>query len=283
MDTNCQHRFISIDDHEFCEVCLNAMPEKQMKHVVQFSGGVGSWACAKRVAARHGTANMVLLFADVKDEDEDLYRFIGEAAADIGVPLTVISDGRTPREVMRDERFIGNSRVDSCSKILKRALLDRWHRVNCDPAATVIYIGIDFSEEHRFVRYAKRVAPWVSEAPLCQAPYMDKEQIQAWLQACGIAPPRLYAMGFPHNNCGGACIKAGQAQWALLLEKKPDLYLSWEEWEEEMRVDVGDHSILRDRTGGKSRPLTLRNFRLKVETQQTFDRNEWGGCGCAIE
>lgn len=254
-----------------------------MKHVVQFSGGVGSWATAKRVAERHGTADMVLLFADVKDEDEDLYRFINEAAANVGVPLTVIADGRTPRQVMRDERFIGNSAMDPCSKILKRKLLDRWHKDNCDPTDTVLYIGIDFTESHRFERYAKRVAPWIAEAPMCEAPYLDKDGIHAWLATYGIAPPRLYAMGFPHNNCGGACIKAGQAQWALLLQKKPDLYLEWEDWEEGMRVDVGDHSILRDRSGGQSKPLTLRNFRLRVDAQQTFDKHEWGGCGCAIE
>ncbi len=29
----------------------------------------------------------------------------------------------------------------------------------------------------------------------------------------GIEPPRLYKMGFKHNNCGGACVKAGISQW----------------------------------------------------------------------
>ena len=33
--------------------------------VVMFSGGIGSWAAAKRVAEAHGTDDLVLLFADV--------------------------------------------------------------------------------------------------------------------------------------------------------------------------------------------------------------------------
>ena len=43
-----------------------------IKHLVMFSGGVGSWAAAKRVVERHGTEGVVLLFADTLIEDEDL-------------------------------------------------------------------------------------------------------------------------------------------------------------------------------------------------------------------
>jgi hypothetical protein len=60
-------------------------------HVVMFSSGAGSWAAARRVADQHGTENLALLFTDVKGnnpsphagEDEDNYRFLLEAAADI--------------------------------------------------------------------------------------------------------------------------------------------------------------------------------------------------------
>src|ERR1700743_2722315 len=108
-----------------------------MKHVVMFSGGLGSWAAAKRVAAQHGTADMVLLFTDVRMEDKDLYRFLGEAAANVGVPVTVLMEGRNPWHVFFDERFLGNSRVDPCSKILKRQTADNWLIANCDPADTI--------------------------------------------------------------------------------------------------------------------------------------------------
>ncbi len=50
-------------------------------HVVMFSGGAGSWAAAKRIAARP----LTLLFADTLIEDGDLYRFLDDAAADVGV------------------------------------------------------------------------------------------------------------------------------------------------------------------------------------------------------
>ena len=45
-----------------------------MKHVVMFSSGIGSWGAGKRVAAKHGKENTILLFMDTKIEDEDNYR-----------------------------------------------------------------------------------------------------------------------------------------------------------------------------------------------------------------
>lgn len=253
-----------------------------MKHVIMFSGGIGSWAAAKRVAQTHGIENLTLLFADTRAEDEDLYRFIDEAARNVGAPLTIIADGRTPWEVMSDERIIGNSRIDPCSKILKRKLLDRWRDEHCDPEDTVVYIGIDWTEVNRLNTTRSRTHPWRYEAPMCEPPYLTKPQMLGLAINEGIRPPRLYAMGFAHNNCGGVCIKAGQAQWALLWRTFPERYRKLEDWEEQMRARVGDHSILRDRRGGTSKPLTLRAFRARLEAQQEFDANDWGGCGCAL-
>src|ERR1019366_4527713 len=98
----------------------------EVEHVVMFSGGISSWAAARRVVERYGTARVTLLFADTLIEDHDSYRFLAESAYDLGLPVTRIADGRTPWEVFRDERFLGNSRIDPCSKILKRNLCARW-------------------------------------------------------------------------------------------------------------------------------------------------------------
>jgi hypothetical protein len=213
-----------------------------------------------------------------------LYRFLEEGAANIGVPVTRIAEGRTPRQVMSDENFIGNSRMDPCSRILKREFLDKWFDANCDPATTVRYIGIDWTEINRFTTFQRRMAPWITDAPLCtHEPPLGKAQAFAMLEKEGIKPPILNRLGFAHNNCGGACIKAGQAQWANLLKHIPETYASWETWEEGMIARKGNRSILRDRSGGESKPLTLRNFRLRVDNNQSYDIHDIGGCGCAID
>jgi hypothetical protein len=100
--------------------------------------------------------------------------------------------------------------------------------------------------------------------------------------AAGIEPPRLYKMGFHHNNCGGFCIKAGQAQFARLLTTMPERYARHERREQELRDYLGkDIAILRDRRGGDTKPMTLREFRERLEHDaKAFDSFDWGGCGC---
>jgi hypothetical protein len=257
-----------------------------MKHVVMFSGGVGSWMCAKRVAERHGTADLVLLFTDTMMEDPDLYRFLDEAAVNVGAPLVKIADGRTPWEVFKDERFLGNSRIDPCSKILKRQLADKWLAEHYDPAETTVYVGIDWSEEHRFTRLRERKAAqgWHYEAPLCGPPYVTKRSMFDALKAAGIAVPFLYTKGFSHNNCGGFCIKAGHGHYANLLKQLPERYAYHENQEQAFREFLDKPvSILTDTTGGTKKPLTLREFRIRIEAGGQVDMFDIGGCGCFAE
>lgn len=261
------------------------MSKATIQHLVSFSGGLCSWAAAKRVVERHGTEGVVLLFADTKIEDEDLYRFLRDATANIGVPLTTIAEGRTPWEVMHDERIIGGGMTgaDPCSKILKRKLLDKWFKENCSPDTTT-YVGLLWDEEHRLDRIRERCPERRWEAPMCDEPFLNKKQIQEWLEGEGIRLPRLYTLGFPHNNCGGFCVKAGQAQFALLHKTMPERFAFHEQKEREMREYLGkDYSILTYQHKRKKYFLPLSELRRRIEQQLPLDMFDWGGCGCAID
>jgi len=254
-------------------------------HVVHFSGGVGSWATAKLVhAAQHHGDTLVLLFADTLIEDQDTYRFLEAAAANVGAPLTRIAEGRTPWQVFKDEGFLANTRVDLCSRILKRDLLRNWLEANCDPATTVNYIGIDWTEIHRFQRARPRWEPWQLEAPLTET-FMTKADLLKWATAEGLPEQRLYRMGMPHANCGGGCVKAGQGHFAKLLREFPERFGEWEQQEQEVRDHLGkDVAILRDRRGGDTTPMTLQQLRHRLDTQpDQLDLFDFGGCGCAID
>ncbi len=185
------------------------------RHVVMFSGGVGSWAAAKRVAERHGTADLTLLFTDTKIEDRDLYRFLNMAARNVyqNAPMNLvrIAEGRTPWQVFRDNKMIGNTNADLCSRILKREVGDKWLAEHCNQADTTIYLGIDFTEAHRFDngerggakhRYAR--LGWRSEAPLCDPPYINKRDMLTMARANALPVSRAYAQGFAHDNCFSA-------------------------------------------------------------------------------
>ena len=247
-----------------------------------FSGGVGSWGAARRAAAKYGRENLTLLFADTKIEDPDLYRFLDEAAADIGAPLVKIADGRTPFDVFRDHRYLGNSRIAPCSRVLKQEPTRKWMEENASDA--VVILGIDWTEEHRLAGARKGWAPFQVEAPLCERPLVMKPDLLDELEARGIRRPALYREGFVHNNCGGGCVRSGIGQFAHLYRTRPMTFMTWEDAEADMRAFLGgDVSILRDRTRGKTRPMTLRELRNRLAAQPSmFDGEDWGGCGCFV-
>ena len=249
------------------------------RHVVLFSGGAMSWAAARRVVDS-GAAHVTLLFTDTLTEDEETYSFLDAAAADLGLPVTRLADGRDIWQVFRDERFLGNTRADPCSRILKRELSRRWIEANCDPEHTTIVLGFDWTEVHRLERARRAWAPWPIEAPMTQRPYRVKAEVLADLEARGIPQQRLYRLGMDHANCGGGCVKAGQSHFAKLLDVFPARYAEWEANEQSIRDDLGDVSILRDRTDGETTPLTLRDLRERIEAGQSIPLWDIGGCAC---
>jgi len=253
------------------------------RHVVMYSGGVGSYVAAKRVVHRVGPQAVTLLFCDTRMEDEDTYRFLRDGARALGAELIEIADGRDIWQVFRDKRYLGNTRVDPCSRILKRELSDAWLAQHCNPASTTIYVGIDWTEAHRYERLRDRRAldGWRYEAPLCEPPYLWKPDLHAIAEADGLPMQRLYREGAAHANCGGGCVKMGQGGFARLLRANRLRFIEWEEREQEMRDYLGkDVAILRDRTGGEPRPLTLRALRERIESGGQCDMTEIGGCGC---
>lgn len=262
-------------------------------HVVMFSGGLGSWMTARRVADQHGTDNLTLLFADVGSdrsphvgEDEDTYRFITEAAANVGGELVTVKDGRDIWQVFHDNRFLGNSRLANCSKFLKQKPCREWLEAHHDPEDTTVYVGIDWTEMQRLPAVEEGWAPYRVEAPMTEPPLMDKAQMVTACEEAGIEVPRLYRAGFPHNNCGGFCVRAGQAQMELLLREHPDRYAFHEAEEQNLRTYLGkDVAVLRERAGSREgQPLTLTAYRERLEDQPgLFDALDFGGCGCFVD
>jgi hypothetical protein len=237
-----------------------------------FSGGLLSWAAANRVVERHGTADVVLLFTDTRAEDEDTYRFLAEAADNVGAPLARGADGRTPWEVFRDERMIGNNRAAVCSRVLKQEQARKWVSANRDP------------EGHRVGPAQRAWAPWRAECPMCEPPLLGRHEVLALLARAGIRNQRLYEVGAHHANCGMACVRGGQAQWLHLLKTFPERFAEQERQEQDLRKHLGkDVSILRDRRGGKTVPLTLLDLRGRAEAGGQCDLFDWGGCGCFVD
>lgn len=289
--------------------------ESMARVVAKVSGGEGSWLAARTYINRHAPERFEVLFTDTLIEDQDTYRFLIAGVANLfGTTLPPgflpeivefpawedrslykafvmalservralmpgfhwIWDGRDPFDIYDDERFLGNSSADPCSKILKRRLSDRWLRENCDPVDTVVLVGIDDTERGRFeglerlgtrgLRAQMADAGWRFEAPLIDHPVLPWVADELIAEA-GLWHQRLSTLGFSHSNCGGHCCKGGQAHWKLMLRAFPERYAYVERREQALRTVLGDVSMLTDRrkrpgdTRVVKRPLTLTDLR----------------------
>ena len=252
-----------------------------MKHIVSYSGGLGSFMTAYKVAQKVDKEDIVLLFTDTKTEDEDLYRFLEETSTYFDIPITTIADGRDVWEVFNDVSFMGNNRIDPCSRVLKRELARKWMEAHHPPEESMLYFGIGWDEIHRMDAIKKNWEPYTTAAPLVDEP-TDRRDIIKVLDSIGIKPPRLYELGFAHNNCGGFCVKTGQAQFLALLNAFPDRYRHHEEAQEKLFEKIGHHGFIRITINKEKHYFSLRQFRRYVEGGGQIDMFDVGGCGCFV-
>jgi len=245
------------------------------------SSGLASAYLWDLVRTEHPDA--VGVFADVNGEDADNYRFLREVHEHVGGELvTLDNDGRTIWDVFRETRFLGNTRVDTCSRELKREPIERWLREHRDPATTVMHIAIDWTEAHRIpaIRDGWARSGWQT-AFLMVDRELDKWHALAWAKSVGIEPPSLTRDGWPHANCRGGCVRAGQGQFAALLLRRPEAFAEWEREEAEFVAWLGKPvSILRDRRGGGTRAMPLTELRVRVNSGEIKPDLGDGSCNC---
>ncbi len=263
-----------------------------MKYIVNVSSGLASAEALERTIVRAGKENTIGVFADVKGystsehagEDADNYRFLADIEHFFDLPIVRVVEGRDIWQAMFDARAItlpNNSRAAPCSRMLKRAPIDRWIAERYTPDECIRVVGLDWSEPHRIADFEAAVLPYRAWFPLNEAPYMDKCHITDKWQGRGIQPPALYEVGFSHANCGGFCVKAGQAHFALLYRANKERYLYHAEKEAQFQREINPKAtILNDRRGGTRRGMTLYEFAERLERGEAYEADEWGGCGC---
>ena len=224
-----------------------------MKHVVSLSGGTASAVAGDLVIKKYGKENVTLWFADTQWEDEDLYRFLEDLENYWDMKITRYVEGRNPLQFSEDWKVIANGRMRICSKGLKSEPFFKWIK-QFDPKPVTVHLGMDWSEEHRMATPIAKyglIKDVELDFPLIWKPIITKkysEVVKSW----GIEIPRLYKMGFPHNNCGGRCIAQGKSGWKLLQDRLPERLKEVAEWEDKMRKKhpekLGKMTILKGTT-----------------------------------
>ena len=150
-----------------------------------------------------------------------------------------------------------------------------------------MHIGFDFTEVHRFERSKKHYLPIVIESLILNS-RLDKHLMKSELKGLGINLPRLYTLGFAHNNCGGFCFKAGIGHFKQLYDKMPERYIYHMNKEKDLIKQIGKPvSILKRVRNGMKINLTLEMLKKEFDNnnmQLTFDEEfDIGGCDCFTE
>lgn len=250
-----------------------------MKHWISFSGGIGSAASA--VIAHIEGYDFEMVMADTGIEDDDLWRFSNDVATLLKKELIVLRTGKTPWDVYEEKRYIGNTRTAHCSTVLKTdpvmRFLNKYASVG-DP----LVLGMNLGELDRIDRASEKWNPRPVKSLIVDHKWTQND-CRNYFQFMGIKLPRLYDMGFPHNNCGGFCCKAGLTQFATLLREMPERF---EQHSRQMRktmkaIGPTAKPFLRKVIDGKTHYLTLDEFREKVQSGElTVSSFDYGGCGC---
>lgn len=178
--------------------------------LVSFSCGAASAVAAKIAVELYGaTHDVQVVYADTSnDEHEDNKRFLRDVEAWIGRPVTILRSDkyRTAEEVWLGERYVVSPRGASCTRALKRRVIDAYNQ-----PGDVLVLGLAADEESRIDDFEDR---WTG-GPLLwllRDNGITKEDCYHIIMAAGITLSTMYLLGFDHSNCLG-CPKGGMGYW----------------------------------------------------------------------
>lgn len=257
-----------------------------MRYVNSISTGAASAVSADRAIARYGRDGNILWVADTRWEDEDNWRALAECMARWGGIETRYADGRNPLQVAEDRSIIPNQRIAPCSLELKIKPFVAF--LETIPKPVTVLLGLDWKEQHRMVRpkASYEAIPGVTvDYPLMWKPIEYRPYQQVMRDDWGIEPPRMYAAGFSHANCGGRCVKQGVGDWNRLRLWNYERFAEVRDWEQAQRAKGGaraTYAICRDMRGGDVKPLTLLEIEQRAEpSDDTPSTEDMFACMCS--
>jgi 3'-phosphoadenosine 5'-phosphosulfate sulfotransferase (PAPS reductase)/FAD synthetase len=235
------------------------------KHIVGFSGGIDSQACARWVLNHHPSEDVILLNSDAGGNEHPLttefVRWYSENVHPVVVIQPVIADMWKTEDFAATKGLDGNalltfdlmavmkkrfpSRVAQfCTEILKIRPQQRWVRQMFGPEGQwageeyLRYTGVrrDESEGRKdtpFVRWDEYYDCEV-HAPICD---WTKQQCFDYVKAHGEQVNPLYAMGFNRVGCA-PCVNSGKQDILNWATRFPEMIDKIRDWETRLREAV---------------------------------------------
>jgi hypothetical protein len=215
-----------------------------------WSGGVTSAIACKKSIELFGLNNCRIVFIDVKNEDEDTYRFKNDCEMFYNKPIESISneDYEDIKKVWYKFLSLNVAHGAICSSELKRIVRVRFQKTNPYSYQT---FGFHINESKRAFSLALNYSDSKPIFPnlLFGLSKLDCVDI---LQKCGIEIPRVYKWGFSNNNCfKTGCVQGGIGYWQKMQKEFYDKFYDMAMVEHDLTNLAGKPvTILKDQSKG---------------------------------
>ena len=223
-----------------------------MKHIVGFSGGIDSQACARWVLDRFPTADVILLNSDAGGNEHPLTtEFIAEYSAKVHPVITIqaiVLDANRPGATAEAEKRgipptdpmnfallaqlkgrFPSRRAQFCTESLKLVPQRRWIAEHMADEEFERYTGVRRDESH-----ARREAPervWDKYFDCWQNnPLVDWPKLRCFDSVAGEPINPLYSLGFERVGCA-PCVNSGKEDIRRWADRFPAMIDKLRDWE----------------------------------------------------
>jgi len=208
-----------------------------MRRVISFSCGASSAVLAKMATQRYN--NTVVVYCDPGGEHESNKRFLKDIETWIRQPIVVLKNPKYVDhfDVFRKEKYIAGVKGAACTKRLKVDLKRQFSEPD-----DIHFFGYTIEEVKRAEKFDQRHSELTEWLLINEG--ITKADCLGLLWRAGIELPKMYKLGYKHNNCIGCC-KGGKGYWNKIRIDFPNNFETMARIERELKYPVcrGDNYL----------------------------------------
>jgi len=203
--------------------------------IVWFSCG-GASAIASKLAIKKYN-NLEVVYCDTGGEHESNKRFLKDVEKWIGKDITILKSSKynSHFEVFRKTKYLQGVRGARCTTELKKKLRLEFQRPD-----DIHIFGYTVEEKKRAEKF-ENYNPELFVDWILIEKGITKENCLGMLWQSGIKLPKMYDLGYNHNNCIG-CVKGGMGYWNKIRMDFPEHFAEMSKIERNI-----NHSIFRNK------------------------------------
>ena len=202
--------------------------------VVWFSCGAASAIAAKYAVKKYDNCEVV--YYDTGGEHPSNIQFLKDIEKWIGRGITILKNDKYKDhfEVFEKEKYLNGIKGARCTTELKKKLRIKYQRPD-----DIHMFGYTLEEKHRAEKF-ESFNPELFVDWILISKEITKENCLGMLWQSGIKLPKMYDLGYNHNNCIG-CVKGGKGYWNKIRKDFPEHFSKMAKIERKI-----NHSIFRD-------------------------------------